>query len=447
MAPREGEVTQESTDSQRLNAGAFRGYPALRDTPLKSSHTWLAGKRIDDNIGNYWRVHDKLYDLSEFVDKHPGGRQWIELTRGTDVTESFESSHIGSTAEVLLQKYFIKNADNPRNSPYTFHEDGFYKTLKRKALPVLKEVGTGPTRQMLLMHDATAISFICLCLCAARYDSYMLVSLAGLSLAFTVAMAHNFFHQRDNFRMYYFDLCPLSSSEWRVTHAISHHLFTNSIYDWEISALEPFVFFLPDPAKNKYVAYLTIFWSHIFYYMAFLIEILKRIVCICMGHMKIRPENLLPFIELLLMCYLSSTPTTAFKLWCTMQSIASFIFVYAPLTGTHHHPDIWHHGDATRTDQDWGLCQLDTVRDRVEVTGNLFLVCTTFGDHTLHHMFPTVDHSKLPYLYPVFFKTCQEFGIPFAFQKHTDMHMGFYRQVINRSPNKDDPGYKNNKLE
>ncbi len=35
---------------------------------------------------NLWIVENKLYDLSSFVDKHPGGSSWLELTKGQDVT-------------------------------------------------------------------------------------------------------------------------------------------------------------------------------------------------------------------------------------------------------------------------------------------------------------------------------------------------------------------------
>ena len=47
--------------------------PAKRKDLRISASTWLEGKRIDDNVGDYWRIHDKLYDLTEFISKHPGG--------------------------------------------------------------------------------------------------------------------------------------------------------------------------------------------------------------------------------------------------------------------------------------------------------------------------------------------------------------------------------------
>lgn len=47
--------------------------------------------------------------------------------------------------------------------------------------------------------------------------------------------------------------------------------------------------------------------------------------------------------------------------------------------------------------------------DRQELRGNTFLVLANFGDHALHHLFPTLDHGILPALYDIFFETLLEF--------------------------------------
>ncbi|KAK7086140.1 Cyt-b5-rp, partial [Halocaridina rubra] len=78
----------------------------------------------------------------------------------------------------------------------------------------------------------------------------------------------------------------------------------------------------------------------------------------------------------------------------------------------------------------------------IEIKGNLFLVSTTFGDHSLHHLLPTVDHSKLELLYPAFFETCEEFNIPFEFLSNWDLFKGKYLQLANKTPNTAQPGYK-----
>ena len=56
-------------------------YPTYRDKFVKSVYSWLEEKQIQDNAESYWRIHDKIYDLNEFAAKHPGGKEWIQITK------------------------------------------------------------------------------------------------------------------------------------------------------------------------------------------------------------------------------------------------------------------------------------------------------------------------------------------------------------------------------
>ncbi len=83
-----------------------------------------------------------------------------------------------------------------------------------------------------------------------------------------------------------------------------------------------------------------------------------------------------------------------------------------------------------RQETDWGLRQLDSVRDITHKDKSLFLVATTFGHHTLHHLFPTVDHSKLHLLYPVLEETCQQFGVKYTTVSQWNMFWGMHFQLM-----------------
>lgn len=73
---------------------------------------------------------------------------------------------------------------------------------------------------------------------------------------------------------------------------------------------------------------------------------------------------------------------------------------------------------------------MDATRDRVEtVFQNLFLVLITFGHHTLHHLFPTVCHSKLPLLEGVFIETLKEFEEEWIKFPHWELYLGLYKQL------------------
>lgn len=127
----------------------------------------------------------------------------------------------------------------------------------------------------------------------------------------------------------------------------------------------------------------------------------------------------------------------------------------------HHHPDIFHDGDAAREDRDWGLAQLDSVLERPSISGvtsgghvtmidssradtwwHTWLSLTHFGHHTLHHLFPTVDHTRLPALYPILARTMKEFGESFQTRSATELVIGQFRQLARDRTNTVPPGPK-----
>ena len=419
----------------------FVHYPTARDEKVKNVYSWLNGRRKDDNVNdpNLWRIHNKLYDLSDWIKLHPGGSEWISNTRGTDITEAFEVHHPNiASARNILKKYEVRETKEPRNSPFTFEENGFYCTLREKALPVIKSVGSGPTKQMNFIADGIFVTFILLSFLSAYTGSLLLAMLSGISVAMMAICAHNYFHQKDNWRMYYFDFAMVSSAEWRISHAMSHHLFANTIQDLEVSALEPFLVFLPLQSKTFAARYAVILYSNILYWILLPQQYIVKIISVLKGRVNFRIEFLIPIFELVIFLSLGLYWTSfwrGFLIWLVLHMTCSYWFVFVGLIAAHHHPDIWHYGDDLKyKSNDWGIRQIEAVRDRKDVTGNLFLVVTMFGDHTLHHLFPTVDHSKLKHLYPVFLETCKQFNIDFELYTIPSLALGKYQQLARNQP-------------
>jgi len=65
-------------------------------------------------------------------------------------------------------------------------------------------------------------------LATAYTASWGLAILAGMFLGMNVISAHNFFHLRDNFRRHYWDVSMFNSTDWRITHVLSHHVYANT---------------------------------------------------------------------------------------------------------------------------------------------------------------------------------------------------------------------------
>lgn len=89
-----------------------------------------------------------------------------------------------------------------------------------------------------------------------------------------------------------------------------------------------------------------------------------------------------------------------------------------------------------RKDVDWGLMQLDAVRDRKLIDHSLFLVLMSFGSHALHHLLPSLDHAVLELCLPAFHETCREFGVEKERMSQWEMIKGQYSQLMRVKPSK-----------
>ncbi|KAJ8923277.1 hypothetical protein NQ315_001834 [Exocentrus adspersus] len=418
--------------------------PASRKDPTTLTvDTWLEEKQDTDGAEGLWRIHDGIYDLTDFVDKHPGGEEWLSITKGTDITEAFEVHHIKSTPEELLKKYFVRNAKQKRNAPFTFKENGFYKTLKREIVKELPNVPKTTARKSVIIIDSLLVLMFLVSILTVRLWSYALGVVAGVLLGMVTIASHNFIHRKNNFRMYYFNFSLQQVREFRISHILSHHLHTNTIDDLELSLLEPLLEYFPvkkSPLKRygQVLVIAPLVWLTFFHtpFIKRYIEAWK-----CKGK-NLRITDLTSFLLPLAMYLFGGRSFwDAFWMWNYILVCGALHFGFVGLHAAHHHPDIFHDGDVPRstTDYDWGISQLDAVMDRKEITASYFLVLTNFGDHCLHHMFPTLDHAVLAHLYPLFKRVLNDFDLDLRMVSQWDTITGGFQQLVKITPNTTPP--------
>ncbi|PZC85570.1 hypothetical protein B5X24_HaOG216678 [Helicoverpa armigera] len=417
-------------------------YPSLRDGGFRDPVQWLEGKAMDDGAEGLWRVRDGLFDFNDFLDKHPGGSEWLELSKGTDITEAFETHHLNPVVEKMLEKYYVRDAKTPRNSPFTFEEDGFYRTLKRAVRKEIEKIPASERRKPNYIIDGlfatTLISSVISCWAANYWVVMISYLVASLSLAWTCIASHSYIHIRSNWRMYLFNLTLWSYRDFRVSHALSHHLYPNTLMDLEVSAFEPIVFW--NPRKKPIYSYLTIVIECIFFPFSTTLNFLKRFISnfVRKDFFKrhYRWHDGVGFLLPIFMYIVSgSTFYHAVTSWMWIVCTGSFIFMSIGSNAAHHHPKIFKDGDQLREKTvDWGMHELEAVMDRKDINGSLFTSMTFFGDHALHHLFPTLDQVVLRNLYPVFLEHCKKFRANFRLTSSFDLFIGQMQMAVKENP-------------
>ncbi|XP_055372201.1 cytochrome b5-related protein-like [Condylostylus longicornis] len=404
---------------------------------FRTIYSWLDNKRIDEGAEGLWRIHDGLYDLKDFVKIHPGGSFWLKMTEGTDITEAFEAHHISSIPEQILAKYKVRDANEPRNYILTFKDDGFYRTLKLRAREKIKDIDHTVNKSDLI-HTMLLLSTFITAITSVALHSIIGLMITSILMTWTVIASHNYFHQRDNWRMLFFNLSMLNYKEWRISHCMSHHIYTNSFHDLEITLLEPFFQYIPNRNLKTWIQrFGSWFYGPIIYSLTSWEQFASRIIYSILKKNVLDWDELIGFIlPISMYLFTKASIIEVFLYWILLVTACSFIFVLIGLNAAHHSPDIIHDGDAIRSDKDWGIYQIDAVADSTDVKGSQFLTLTHFGNHTLHHLFPTLDHGILPQLFPILFETLKEFNIDWREFTRLDHIKGNYRQLARIEPNK-----------
>lgn len=113
--------------------------------------------------------------------------------------------------------------------------------------------------------------------------------------------------------------------------------------------------------------------------------------------------------------------------------MTSLIFGFIALNAGHHHEKIFHDGDELKS-LDFGVYQLATVIMKSEGKDSLFVNLATYGDHALHHFFPTLDHAVLPQLRDVLLETCLVFEVELRELPFWKLIIGQFHQLTRTKP-------------
>lgn len=419
------------------------------------------------------RIHGRVYDLAVWAEKHPGGRTWLDLTAGTDCTVAFECHHLNAAlAESVLAKFEVKKSEpraeeRERREPppkglsmrsvaegeraegdsgaegddaaartepqfaetsegpiYVWDDKGFYRTLKRRVLRKLGPTAASraPTSDFLWLCRtvlaAWGACFWAMCACDGWHAWAAAVG-AGFLLHALMGIGHNFFHQADSYRRHglwrhCFDLTLFSSHAWRITHAISHHLCPNLENDIEVSAMEPLLYFMTSSPINNPFVFLVFNATCV---LASTMDYVRHALFVVIGREGLRWENFIAAAELaaLVRCHGGGGPggggaRTAAALFFTMQGIASWMLLSVSFA-VHRSERSWTAGDP-KPQRDFGQHIVAVTADHsVRLSAPLSLLFfALLNNHTIHHLFPTVDHSRLKSIYPIFLETCREFA-------------------------------------
>jgi cytochrome b involved in lipid metabolism len=115
---------------------------------VKPAYTWQEVAKHNTAASLWVTLDGVVYDLTEFVDRHPGGRDMLMLAAGREVTDLFRMYHVFN--EERARKFLAPYAIGTFTGPYEFPQyrpeapGGFYAKLKERVIAHFKTTGKDP---------------------------------------------------------------------------------------------------------------------------------------------------------------------------------------------------------------------------------------------------------------------------------------------------------------
>ena len=107
----------------------------IRDSTLKTrdgKFTWQEVRQHNTAESLWVAVDGKVYDVTNFLESHPGGKEFLLLGAGRDLTDLLQCYHpFTDKPKKVLQKYLIgelTSFEHPRFRP----DSGFYRECRER---------------------------------------------------------------------------------------------------------------------------------------------------------------------------------------------------------------------------------------------------------------------------------------------------------------------------
>lgn len=322
---------------------------------------------------------------------------WIRTVAGTDATELFELSHVDvDKAWSVLHTLPTSNVTHKSQLVHTAPRD---MTTYRKLRGTIAQHLPNYTQRKATFASVSCFSswtmlvVVChvLLLCATTPFSLRWVAAALLSAVCNTVVGgfgHNFLHRADP-RALALDWNGLSSFEWMLEHVMSHHCYPNTCHDHDAISMQPLVHWNTATWWNVLAAPVFFIGEIAVALQGFLGHRCRFVPCVdSQMPLWLRCAPFL-FVFRVVSCLVCHGVTGGLCTLLVTLSVASFYFSF--LAHLNHAVVPQFNGD-----DDFALMQLTNTRDLSNrLTGLFGSLLLGLDRQTMHHLFPSVDHSRL----------------------------------------------------
>tara|TARA_R110001599_G_scaffold351462_1_gene583305 strand:- start:771 stop:2036 length:1266 start_codon:yes stop_codon:yes gene_type:complete len=384
------------------------------------------------------KINSSIYDITDYVEKHPGGDIIKGVGNCNDGTAMFYSSHF-NLPNIDTNPYIYKlSVDEDYiiniNRKFDYDENGFYMSLKNELYSYFKKnnidysVPTSSNRFIFMLN--VLLFFI------NYYYSYIFgymvcsFTMGVLTWNFTGTLVHDHGGHRVNVKknnrwgnllMSFLNIItfPAGFETHFITSHYGHH---SNIHDKDLDADDHFMYPLMRWSKNKkllwfhkyqYIYYPFVYVFYLFsYYANINLDISNENWYNKNNHFRSVNKKFYCLLLIVLFGHFF-IPLYNLEFMLGIRQIMIFILTYsfgAVLFATSSHllnlESNYPNGD------DWAYHTVSTSGDYLVNDFLASYISGGFNVHGLHHLFPSIHPSHLGSIYHIYEKKCREFKYP-----------------------------------
>ncbi len=379
------------------------------------------------------KIHQKYYDLSNFVKIHPGGEKILESCEGIDATNAFESYHVFSDINKIKKIMKIYECSNP---PYeiesvdsTFNKNDFYDCLKTKVKKYFNNKSTKWTYPWIFTFISTfsiySVTFLYTFLGIHEPFTYRVISsiISGASLmSWMLQGLHDATHSAvSKYKIINTTISHIGSglalwdwTTWLKHHCVLHHSFTgNYKLDPDMRHSHPFFKKSEKSKANKFKSLTSIttivsfipgiYFGQIISY--FTVQIKKKLWGFTINKTKTNIEWFIIITQLIMMYYGGSIILV--MLYLLTLNISYSISILPD------HDQLETKLNSKQNTMDWGEMQ---VRHSGNFAADNIYFTRLHGGINYqieHHLFPSLCSWHLPAISNIVRETCIEHDIKY----------------------------------
>ncbi|CAM9556494.1 unnamed protein product [Ascophyllum nodosum] len=231
----------------RLSAKSPRGTVPTEDRVRSNKFTWQEVAQHNSRESAWVIIKDKVYDITHWMDKHPGGSEVVLLMAGRDVTDAFASYHpFTDKPRKMLPKFEIGRAVSKEFVTYKDDESGFYSEMCRRVGQYFKDNKLNPKDvwpgiwRMVIIFACAMVAFLAtngFWPSVPLYVRFVTAALFGCLQALPLLhvmhdCSHTAFGRTSAWhstagRLFMDFYAGANMTSWHHQHVVGHHIYTN----------------------------------------------------------------------------------------------------------------------------------------------------------------------------------------------------------------------------